>query len=240
MKEWMVNYAKQGIILSIICIGLFGCASDPGNKNFLSDPNLPIRGRIDKAPTDTNLSTLGTSVLAFGKVRWIENGVERTEYRSGWGWNIWFPFIQSSNDKSGIFVIEKDGSFTWKIPQGLYIIHQTEIRTGWDGIHFFPYNKFVFDTNSSANAVCLGSMVVNISSSRDLIGSYWYKDQHIHIDDECEALTRQFHSRYPDPNFVEKKSLMRYEPNISIPKDLEKFNTFRGIFKSIYPALMIH
>lgn len=240
MKAWILYRLKQGILLSSVCIGFFGCASDPGNKNYLSEPNLPITGRIDKAQSDTTISTLGTNVLAFGRVRWIENGVERTDYRSGWGWNLWFPYIQSPDDQSGVFVIEKDGSFTWKVPKGQYIIHQSELRDPWDGMHYLPNNKFVFDTNRSANAVCLGTMVIEISSSRDVIGGIRFKEQRIRIDDDCEALSQQFHSRYPDPNFVETKSLMQYNPNMPIPKNIKNFNSFKGIFQSIYPSLMLH
>lgn len=238
MKNWIFTHTLHLILLSSVMFGIFGCASDPGSKNYFSDPNLPIRGRVDKAPSDTNASSLGSDVLVFGRIRWIENGVERTEYRTGWGWNLWFPYIQSPDYRSGIFVIEKDGSFTWKIPKGLYIIHQTELRDPWDGMHYLPYNKFVFDTNRPANAVCLGSMVVDVSSSRNLLGFYLFKDQRIRIDDDCEVLSQQFHSRYSDPNFVETKSLMRYDPNISIPSDIENFNTIKGIFKALYPVLM--
>lgn len=240
MKRWKFLRIAQSMVFCAVCITFFGCASDPGNKNYLSEPNLPISGRVDKAPADTNLSTLSTDVLAFGRVRWIENGVERSEYRSGWGWNLWFPYIQSPDDKSGVLVIEKDGSFTWKVPRGQYIIHQTELRDPWDGMHYFPYNKFTFDTNRSANAVCLGTMVIEISSSRDLIGGIWFKDRQVRIDNDCETLSRQFHSRYPDPNLTETTSLMQYNPNLSLPQDLKDFNTFKGIFKALYPAFIMH
>lgn len=239
MRRAILQRAVSGLWLGTAAIAFFGCASDPGNKNYLSEPNLPITGRIDMAPTDTSASTLGSDVLAFGRIRWIENGVERTEYRSGWGWNIWFPYIQAPDDRIGTFVVEKDGSFTWKVPKGYYIIYQTELRDPWDGMHYFHQDKFTFEVDLSANAVCLGTLLIETSSSRDLIGGILFKDQHVRIVDDCDTLSAQFHSRYPDPNLVESTSLLRYDPNIPIPKDLKLIKTFKNIFKAVFPYEII-
>lgn len=237
MKPFRFQALLRTALACSIGLFLYGCASDPGNKNYLSEPNLPITGRIDKAPADITPAALESNVLAYGRVRWIENGEERTDYRSGWGWNLWFPYIQSPNDKKGVLVIEKDGMFTWKVPKGLYIIYQTELRDAWDGMHYLPNDKYVFDTNRSADAVCLGTLVIEQSSSRDMIGGAWLKNRRIHVENDCKALSRQFHSRYPDPNFTETTSLIQYNPDIAIPEDIKRYNEFKSIFQALYPIL---
>lgn len=214
-----------------------GCASHPGNANYLSEPNLPIRGRIDKAPVETKASTLESDVLLFGKIRWIENGNERNEYRSGWGWNIWFPFYRMEDGESGLFVIEKDGLFFWRVPKGSYLIHRIEWRDAWDGLHFLN-SKVAIDATKEEKALCLGTLTFDIQSSRNTIGGLVPKNIKGDVEDNCDALEQQFHTQYRDSGLKTSTSLMRFNPNLPIPENIKDMNRFKDIFRSLTPGLM--
>lgn len=217
--------------------GISGCASEPGHNNYFSEPNLPIRGRVDKAPADTTAASLGSDVLAFGRIRWFDNDEERTEYRSGWGWNVWLPYFRTQDDQTGLFVVEKDGSFTWRIPRGSYIFYRIGWRDPWDGLHFID-PKVAFEATDGAQALCLGTLVVKLKSKRDFIGGLWVKSVKIRVDDDCDSMSLQLHRRYTDPNIVEAKSLMRFDPKVHIPKELEERIRMEDFGRAMIPGLL--
>lgn len=205
----MIRHFAFASFVLIAQIGLGGCAVNQNGLNYLTEPNLPITGRIDVAPSDTEAYSLAQEVLAFGRVRWFENGVERMEYRSGWGWNIWFPYEQSEVRHSGLFVVERDGTFTWRIPRDFYTLTSIRWREPVDGLHAYSQHNILFDTRGTSNSICLGTLNIYLNAKRDLIGGLWIQEMELRIDDDCTALSEQFHARYPDPRFSDSKSLMR-------------------------------
>ncbi|NNM80415.1 MAG: hypothetical protein HKM01_08175 [Gallionella sp.] len=224
--------------LTIVAIaGMSGCVSEPGHNNYFSEPNLPIHGRIDKAAEDTMAASLGADVLVFGRIRWFDNGEERTEYRSGWGWNVWLPFFRTQDKQFGLFVVEKDGTFTWRIPRGVYISNRLRWRDPWDGVHFIN-PSVAFEATDGANALCLGTLAVGLGSKRDIIGKLLIKSVQVRIDDDCETLSQQFHAKYTDPNLVAAKSLMRFDPRMPIPKELEERSNMQDFGLAISRSLM--
>jgi hypothetical protein len=234
-RRWL-----PAVLLSTVVAGLSGCASEPGQKNYLSEPNLPIHGRVDKAPENTTAASLESDVLAFGRIRWFDNGDERTEYRSGWGWNVWFPFYRIQDDGVGRFVVEKDGSFTWRIPRGSYILNRIGWRDAWDGLHAIYDPRVAFEATDTSKAICLGTLVVNLKSKRDIIGKLLVKNVQLRVDDDCSSLALQFHAKYADPDLVEAKSLMRFDPDMRIPEKLQERNKMDDFWLSVPGLLNSH
>ena len=58
--------------------------------------------------------------IAFGRVRWINNGVERSEYKTALGWNIWPHLLRLEDGKTKTLSVEKSGDFEWSLPAGTY------------------------------------------------------------------------------------------------------------------------
>lgn len=222
----------------LVAVSILGCATEPGHMNYFSEPNLPISGRIDKAPEDLTAESLGTDVLAFGRLRWIDNGLERKDYRSGWGWNVWLSYFRDNGADLGVFVVEKDGQFTWRIRRGSYICYQFGWHEASDGLHYLV-PKVAFDVQSDPNAVCLGSLLVEITTKRDLLGGHWLRNAQIQVDDDCQNMTERFKSHYKDKNIVVGKSLMWFDENLRIPKDLEFRNSLIGIARVFNPNLFL-
>ncbi len=237
MKITRVRIWAWPIYLIVLALGASGCASEPANKNYLSEPNLPIRGRVDRAPTDISATTLGADVLVYGRFRWFENDEERTEYRNSWGFNIWLPYYRFQDEQTGLFVVEKDGTFTWRIPKGSYIFYQIAWFDAWDGRHSLA-PKVTFDAATEAQALCLGTLVAKLKRHRDLLGKIWIEGLSVRIDDDCDALSLQFRAKYHDSNFLESKSLMQFDPQMQLPKELDERNKMENIFRAISPGLM--
>lgn len=225
------------VSIHAITFVFFGCASQPGQPNYFSEPNLPISDRIDKAAENTTAASLGQDILVYGRLRWLDNDEERTEYRSTWGWNVWFPYFRTQDAQSGRFFVEEDGSFTWRIPKGSYLFYRIDFRDAWDGMHYVE-PKVSFEATNSAQAICLGTLVINLKSRRDLIGKLWINGLQIRVDDECDALSTQFHAKYTDPSIVDAKSLMRFDPNMAIPAELQRRNQIGDLFRILTPGLM--
>lgn len=226
---------KIGAALSVV---LAGCASEPGHMNYLSEPNLPITGRIDKAPESLTPENLGSDVLVFGRLRWIDNGQERADYRSGWGWNVWLRFFRDNPMQNGLFVVEKDGQFTWRIPRGSYTYYQIGWREVSDGLHYLE-PKVRFETGNGINAICLGTLMVDISTKRDVLGGHWIKNVGIQVDDDCDRLSERFKTRYPSGEFLLGKSLMTFDNKLEIPKSYKLRNSLIGISRALNPNLFL-
>jgi hypothetical protein len=216
---------------------LIGCASEPGHMNYFSEPNLPITGRIDKAPENIQAKELGGDVLAFGRLRWIDNGQERQDYRSGWGWNVWLRYFRESSSDMGLFVVEKDGQFTWRIPQGSYVYYQVGWRDPAIGLQYLV-PKVRFNVRTNANAVCLGTLIIDITTKRDLFGGHWLRNAGIQVDDDCDLLAERFQSLYKDKNLVVSKSIMEFDEHLRLPKSFEARNSLIGILRTLNPNLV--
>lgn len=195
-------------------IALGGCAPEPRRMNYFSEPNLPITGRIDRAPPDTTIQTLGSDVLVFGRLRWIDNGEERTDYRSAWGWNVWLKFVQIEHLDFGVFVVEKDGQFTWRIPPGSYLLNRAGWRDPVNGLHWFlPLLRFDA-RRGEADALCLGTLVIDPHSRKDALGGRYSGGIGIRVDDDCDRLAERFRSRYPGSEWRVGKSLLVFDPQL--------------------------
>jgi len=224
--------------VSAMILAMHGCSAEPGHMNYFTEPNLPITGRIDKAPENTLAENLGSDVLAFGRLRWIDNGEERTDYRSGWGWNIWLRYFRDDGNtyNHGLFVVEKDGQFTWRIPRGSYVYYQVGWREPSNGLQYLIPN-IRFDAAGDAHALCLGTLTIDITTQRDILGGHWLRTAQVQVDNDCDLLTERFRSLYQDKNIVVGTSLMRFDANVSIPESLKFRNSLMGIQRVLNPNL---
>jgi hypothetical protein len=194
--------------------------------------------RIETAPSETTAVSLGDSALVYGRIRWIENGVERTEYKHSYGWNIWPQFLRIDDMISGGLSVEADGSFTWKMPRGRYLFHQIYWMDSWDGQHRLT-PKVAFQIPVDANAYCLGTLVISIQGKRDIIGGLWLKGVKIIIEDDCAHIDNQFRARYRDQDLKLAKSLMIFDPQMPRrPDQLEEKDQFQDFMRAIMPGLM--
>jgi hypothetical protein len=197
----------------------------------------PVR-RIETAPLDTTATSLGDSALVYGRIRWIENGEERKNYRNSYGWNIWPQFLRIDDMESGALSVEADGSFAWEIQPGAYLFHQIYWFDSWDGQHRLT-PKVAFQIPDDANAYCLGTLVISIQGKRDIIGGFWLKGVKIKIEDDCAHMDSQFRTRYRDQDLKLAKSLMIFDPNMpKRPERLEEMDQFRDFIRAIMPGLM--
>lgn len=75
----------------------------------------PPMGQAESPAIGTEAGT-----IAFGRVRWINNGVERSEYKTALGWNIWPHLLRLEDGKTKTLSVEKSGDFEWSLPAGTY------------------------------------------------------------------------------------------------------------------------
>jgi len=224
--QWLRKLVLAALLLESLSL-LTACTSNVGKET-----------QTVMSPSDTTVASLGGEALVYGRLRWIQNGEERTEYKHSFGWNIWPKFLRLDDMTYGSLNVDVDGTFTWKLPRGVYIFHQIHWFDSWDGPHRFA-PKVAFLVPEYANTHCLGTLVIDLQAKRDIIGGLWVKGIKIHIDDECVAMAREFRSRYIDPNLHHTKSLMIFDPNIpDRPEQLEDRDKAQDFMRAILPGLM--
>jgi hypothetical protein len=99
---------KLLVIISLTAAPLLGCQSTAWLE--------PI-GTLPTAPTELTDTDLGEEVVVFGRIRWVQNGEERTDYKSNYGWNIWPQYYRFEDGQNGTLGVAEDGTFTWHLPR---------------------------------------------------------------------------------------------------------------------------
>jgi hypothetical protein len=223
----ILNTYRVSIVCMSLAIFLTGCEG-----TF-----APVR-KVETAPSETTAVSLGDSALVFGRIRWIENGEERTEYKHSYGWNIWPQFLRVDDMTNGALSVEADGSFAWKMPRGAYLFHQIYWLDSWDGQHRLTPNV-AFQIPVGANAYCLGTLVISIQGKRDIIGGLWLKGVKVKIDDDCAEKAIPFRARFNDQDLTLGKSLMIFDPRMpKRPEQLEEKDQLLDFMRAIMPGLM--
>lgn len=195
-------------------------------------------GTLATAPTTLTNTDLGEDVLVFGRIRWIQNGEERTEYKSGYGWNVWPQYFRVEDGQNGILGVSEDGTFTWHLPAGTYLAYQLKWFDSWDGWHRLPL-RLAFQVPETHKAYCVGTFTVNLQATRDLIGGLWIKDWSVDLADSCAQDQQWFKSRYTGLSLPLEKSLLVYDPDIpDTIQALEKKDDIADILRAIYPLFL--
>ena len=195
-------------------------------------------GTITTAPQSITETDLNNEVLVFGRIRWIQNGVERTDYQNAYGWNIWPLYFRIEDEANGTLGVTENGYFTWRLPKGTYIAYHLKWFDSWDGWHRLPL-RLAFQAPEAQKAYCIGTIIVKIEAKRDLIGGLWIKHWALELDDTCEEDLQWFQERYANLNIPIEKSLLVYDP--SIPEDiqgLERKEEMADFMRAIYPLFM--
>ena len=222
------NFRWPGIIcLASLLVG--GCQSAA-----LVEP----LGTLPTVPLEITDKELGNDVLVFGRVRWIQNGEERNDYRSAYGWNIWPEYYRLDDGRNGTLAVAEDGTFAWQLPTGTYLAYQLRWFDTWDGPHRLPL-RMAFRVPEAKHAYCVGTIIAKLEAKRDLIGGLWIKDWDLVLDDTCETDRQWFASRYADLTIPAKKSLLVYEP--AIPESieaLEKRDAIADLLRVLYPRFL--
>lgn len=182
---------RTSFLLSIIMmLILSGCAS----------------GAAKKAPPSTPLASLGDNALVFGNLKWFENDENKRR-------TISLGIMRAEDMKKGTIKVEKDGRFYAVVPKGTYIIHRIDWRDPWDGPHWFvPQVSFKIANNQHAYYV--GTLVVEIETARDILGSLLIKGVTVHIEDEEGAAMEAFNIKYPNQEIEIAKTLMVHDTSI--------------------------
>ena len=190
------------------------------------------------APQNITEAELDKEVLFFGRIRWIENGVERTDYKSTFGWNISAQYYRIDDEENGSIGVDENGYFTWRLPKGTYLAYQLRWFDSWDGLHRLPL-RLAFQAPQIQKAYCVGTLIVNIQTKRDLIGGLWIKHWELDINDSCDQDLKWFQSHYVNLKIPIEKSLLVYNPGIPDNiQDLEQKERLGDIMRAIYPLFM--
>jgi hypothetical protein len=213
--------AKLSLLISLSITILAGCQST----------SLALKSITE--------AELNNDVLFFGRVRWIENGVERTDYKSDFfGWNISPQYYRIDDKKNDSLSVEENGYFTWRLPKGTYLAYQLTWFDTWDGLHRLPL-RLAFQATQAQKAYCVGTLIVELQTKRDLIGGLWIKHWEMEVNDSCDQDLKWFQAHYPNLKIPVEKSLLVYNSNIpNDVKRLEKMEDLGDIIRTIQPLFM--
>ena len=221
--------AKLLLVITLFTTILIGCQSIS-----LIDPI----GTITTAPQSITATDLNNETLVFGRIRWIQNNEERTDYKSAYGWNIWPQYYRIEDEENGTLGVTENGYFTWRLPKGTYIAYQLKWFDSWDGLHRLPL-RLAFQAPEAQKAYCVGTIIVDLQAKRDLIGGLWIENWKLELDDTCDHDLKWFQERHVNIDIPIEKSLLIY--NTEIPENiqgLEKKDNVADFMRAIYPLFM--
>lgn len=222
------------IIRSLVITTLFIPILTSCQTTSLIEP----RGTITTSPETVTIKELNNYALVYGRIRWIQNDEERTEYKSNYGWNIWPQYYRIEDKENGALGVTENGYFAWQLPKGTYIAYQVKWFDSWDGQHRLPL-RLAFQASESQTAYCVGTITINLQTKRDLIGGLGIKQWNYEINDSCEQDMKWFQERYINLDIPIKKSLIIY--NQKIPEsiqELKKRDATADFIRAIYPLFM--
>ena len=220
---------KLFLLLAAVLVALTGCAS-----TSLVEPI----GTINSAPTGITNAELNKDILVFGRIRWIQNGEERNDYYSAYGWNIWPKYFRVEDESNGILGVNNDGRFAWQLPKGTYIAYHLRWFDSWDGLHRLPL-RLAFQVPEPQKAYCIGTIIVNLTAKRDLIGGLWIKGWDIDLDDSCEQDSKWFQQHYSNLTMPIETTPLVYDPDIPDNiQGLERKENMADFIRAIYPLFL--
>ena len=221
--------AKFLLLLVVVSTVLSGCSS-----TSLVEPI----GTINSASQGITQAELKNDVLVFGRIRWIQNDEERTDYHSAYGWNIWPKYFRIEDESNGTLGVDNDGRFAWQLPKGTYIAYHLRWFDSWDGLHRLPL-RLAFQVPKPQKAYCIGTISVNLTAKRDLIGGLWIKGWEIDLDDSCEQDSKWFQKHYPNLTIPIEPSPLVYDPDIPDNiQGLERKENMADFIRVIYPLFL--
>jgi hypothetical protein len=204
----------------LFCLTLLtACASTPSPDNTTS--------QID-------LQSLDGKTLVYGRIRWLENGAEKNTGEDARNQSISPKYLRIEDMEQGALTVEADGHFFWVLPEGTYMLHQIHWFDPWDGPHRIN-PSIAFYVPGEQEALCIGTLNVDILGKRDVIGGLWIKGRSITIDDECEDIYQQ----HINPELNQMTLLMAHNQGLpDRPEALENRDKLIDFIRAIIPGLM--
>ena len=220
---------KLFLLLATVVVALTGCAS-----TSLVEPI----GTINSAPQNITNAELNKDVLVFGRILWIQNGEERNDYYSTYGWNIWPKYFRVEDESNGTLGVDNDGRFAWQLSKGTYIAYHLRWFDSWDGLHRLPL-RLAFQVSESQKAYCIGTIIVNLTARRDVIGGLWIKGWDIDLDDSCEQDSIWFQQHYSNLTITIETTPLVYDPDIPDNiQGLERKENMADFIRAVYPLFL--
>ena len=187
-----------------------------------------------KPSEEFTIESLGDNTLVYGHIRMLENGEERYKDSPSTYESISPRYLRLEDMEQGTLTVTSDGSFFWVLPTGTYMLHQVHWFDNWDGPHRID-PSLAFYVPPGTNALCAGSLTIDIRGKRDFIGGLWIKARSIKVEDHCDTLYRENINPSLDPN----KLLMVYNQGLPArPASLEKRDQLIDIIRALIPGLM--
>jgi len=191
-------------------------------------------GTVQTPPPELTATDLENNTLVFGRIRWINNGEERSNYRNNYGWNIWPLYFHIEDKNSGVLGITETGYFAWQLPKGTYILYHARWFDDISGQSRLPL-RLTFQAKETGKAYCIGTLTFDINSKRDALGTIKITSWNYLIDEGCEQERDWFQQRYTRLNIPVENSQLIYDSGIPDNiVDLEKKLKFSEFIQSIY------
>jgi hypothetical protein len=191
-------------------------------------------GTIQTSPTSLTAAELNDDIVVFGRIRWINNGEERSNYRNNYGWNIWPLYFRVEDKVDGVLGVSDTGYFAWQIPRGTYILYHARWFDDISGQRRLPL-RLTFRGLEAAKAYCIGTLTFDINSSRDAIGMTKISSWQYRIDEGCKQERDWFEKRYHQLAIPVENTFLLH--NAEIPDniaELENKQRFSEIMQSLY------
>lgn len=170
---------------------------------------------IETAETAEALSSAqqnSNQSIAFGRLRWIENGAERQIDQSMFGWSI-APRLKRLEDRKIMNAqIDAGGHFIWSLPPGTYMIDRINYRDPMTG-NYFLAPKFAFKVPATGRSYYAGTMRVDAVSSRDFLGTL-DADVRYSVEDNLSQETAYLRRKLGSNLGTVEKSLMVHDARL--------------------------
>ena len=180
------------------------------------------------------VESLGGKTLVYGHIRMLENGEERYKDSPSTYESISPRYLRLEDMEQGTLTVTSDGSFFWVLPTGTYMLHQIHWFDNWDGPHRID-PSLAFYVPPGTNALCAGSLTIDIMGKRDFIGGLWIKGRTIKVEDHCDML----YDKKINASLDKNKLLMVYNKGLPArPESLENRDKLIDFIRAIIPGLM--
>ena len=151
--------------------------------------------------------------VIFGRLRILDNGQERNQYRSLWvGYSISLVRFGENETQTEVGIAE-DGTFIWKVPRGLYLFSRITYIEMNGAVEFYP--KAVFEIKPGQDGVYLGTLEIYAAIQRTT-AKVELLAHSVLVLDEYETDRDLFAERYPGFQGETETALMVHDSKLPV------------------------
>ena len=195
-------------------------------------------GTVQTSPVEVTTADLDDQVIVFGRIRWINNGEERANYRNNYGWNIWPLYYRVEDKENGVLGVTETGHFAWQLPVGTYILYHARWFDDIAGQRRLPL-RLTFKAEKTGKAYCIGTLTIDLHSTRDALGMIKITSWNTLIDEGCEQERIWFTKRYTQLKIPVENTLLLHDARIpDTIVGLENKQRFSEFIQSLYFLLL--